>query len=284
MGMDPSPPDPPLPKDPGPEAPGGVYLCQVGDTVSCGACCGLYNVADASEASLTALLVRRTEAFSELPRTLEALLAFMERAASLESQDRPFPHFHHCPFIGLVGMRRSRVGCLLHPLAAGNEGIDFRGISHYGGLACRIYFCPAHRRVSPAAKEIIRTAAEDWYRYGLVITEARLLNAFFGAVEDRMGRPLPPADRIGSEGLDAVRGLMALRLRWPYRPPGAPLASDFFEADRRPKPPASYPEGMPPSRHDPIFRELGSRFPDVGAVRKAEAMVDGIIEGLTVKK
>ncbi|MCG6973724.1 MAG: hypothetical protein LJE66_11325 [Desulfobacterales bacterium] len=35
---------------------GGIYLCQVNDNVSCGACCGLYNVADPSEQNLTHIL------------------------------------------------------------------------------------------------------------------------------------------------------------------------------------------------------------------------------------
>lgn len=29
-------------------APGGVYLCRVNENLSCGACCGLYNVPDLS--------------------------------------------------------------------------------------------------------------------------------------------------------------------------------------------------------------------------------------------
>ena len=37
-----------------------VYLCQVGERVSCGACCGLYNVADLSRDSLEDRLARRT--------------------------------------------------------------------------------------------------------------------------------------------------------------------------------------------------------------------------------
>jgi hypothetical protein len=27
------------------QVPGGIYLCQVNEKVSCGVCCGLYNVA-----------------------------------------------------------------------------------------------------------------------------------------------------------------------------------------------------------------------------------------------
>jgi hypothetical protein len=48
--------------------PGGVYLCQINERVSCGACCGLYNVADVSSEELTEILIRRTEAFERISR------------------------------------------------------------------------------------------------------------------------------------------------------------------------------------------------------------------------
>jgi hypothetical protein len=60
------------------------------------------------------------------------------------SNNQPFPEFHHCPYVGLIGNELSRVGCLLHPMAEGNTGVDFRGLSYYGGMACRIYFCPVN--------------------------------------------------------------------------------------------------------------------------------------------
>ena len=152
--------------------PGGVYLCQVNATVSCGACCGLYNVADASRADLEPMLARRASAFAALPRTVAALDGFARDIQAGERQDRPFPEFHHCPFIGLIGRRHSRVGCLLHPLAEGNRGVDYRGLSDYGGLACRTYFCPATRVLPARYKSILRIALDDWHLYGLVVTEA----------------------------------------------------------------------------------------------------------------
>ena len=38
------------------EVPGGIYLCQVSETISCGACCGLYNVKDAFYENLEKIL------------------------------------------------------------------------------------------------------------------------------------------------------------------------------------------------------------------------------------
>ncbi|MCP4691168.1 MAG: hypothetical protein GY859_24185, partial [Desulfobacterales bacterium] len=160
-------------------APGGVYLCQISERISCGACCGLYNVADQSRAGLTRMLAARTDAFAGVSRGVEAILSFKKEVEAAENRERPFPDFHHCPYIGLVGRDRSRVGCLLHPLAEGNRGVDFRGLSYYGGMACRVYFCPSCRELPRAHKEIIRETAENWHQYGLIITEAALVMAFF---------------------------------------------------------------------------------------------------------
>jgi hypothetical protein len=173
--------------------PGGVYLCQVNDCVSCGACCGLYNVAEVSRTHLVALLRQRAQRFAALPRTAAAIDAFAQWTQAQESQKRPFPDFHHCPYIGLIGPNASRVGCLLHPLAENNQGVDFRGLSYYGGLACRTYFCPATKSLPARYKRILRTVLDDWYLYGLVVTETALIAAQFQWLEKRLGHELDAA-------------------------------------------------------------------------------------------
>ena len=168
---------------PGSDVPGGVYLCQVDDGLSCGACCGLYNLPQVDEDRLCRMLAQRTDAFARTPRQIEALAEFGRRLTDRFEGRQPISEFHHCPFLGLVGSGRTRVGCLLHPLAEGNDGVDFRGLSHYGGMACRIYFCPSHETLARTWKKIVQKTAGGWYLYGLVITEDELLSGFFSAVE-----------------------------------------------------------------------------------------------------
>ena len=129
------------------QVPGGIYLCQANKEISCGACCGLYNVADPSYESIMEKLTWRTDTFLHVKRDMDAILAFKEEVEDREPQERPFPEFHHCPYIGLVGKEHSRVGCLLHLLLDENKSIDFRGLSFYGGMACRVYFCPTHYHI-----------------------------------------------------------------------------------------------------------------------------------------
>jgi hypothetical protein len=221
--------------------PGGVYLCQVNEHVSCGACCGLYNVRDASRNTLAELLEYRTRRFSKTPRDVDAILGFAEEILGREPRMRPYPGFHHCPYIGLVGDGRSRVGCLLHPLADGNGGVDFRGLSYYGGLACRTYFCPACKALNPVYKQILRAVADDWHTYGLIVTETALVDAFFQELEKRLGRRLEPGDILGDGDREAlIRRFIGIRRSWPFRARPEKLCNYFFEDRSYPRPPVDY--------------------------------------------
>lgn len=257
--------------------PGGVYLCQVNEKVSCGACCGLYNVAGVSRKTLTAMLRHRSERFQNAPRTIAAIDDFAARTQSTESQKRPFPQFHHCPFIGLIGRHHQRVGCLLHPMAQGNDGVDYRGLSYYGGLACRTYFCPSTHRLPARYKRILRVVIDDWYAYGLIVTEQDLLSALFGRMEALLGRPLVPA--LFEQNPNAVRGLkdlLELKIHWPYRPPQAdtPCHHFFFDVEYA-KPVIDYAAiGVNPSPYNDILIELVSGFERVADLTDAQRRIE----------
>jgi hypothetical protein len=263
-----------------PQPPGGVYLCQVGETVSCGACCGLYNLADASRGRLQVMLARRTERFRRTPRTPEAIDAFQAEMDPAEPQPRPFHDFYHCPFVGLVGEGGRRVGCLLHPLSEGNGGVDHRGLSFYGGLACREYFCPSCRSLPPAYKVLVQAACDDWYLYGLAITEERLLSAFFGEVERRLGRPLP-ADpgELRPEAAAAVAAFLRLKLEWPFRGPGWKGPAHYiFNDGLHPRPAVDYARlGASPSPHDAVLRELETCPRSAPELEEAERRIERLI-------
>lgn len=264
------------------ETPGGVYLCQVSETVSCGACCGLYNVAETSRDSLHDRLFRRTERFATVPRTVSAITDFEAETLSLESAERPLPEFHHCPFIGLIGERRSRVGCLLHPLADGNDGTDFRGLSYYGGMACRGYFCPSCREMPVRIKRSLRAVARDWYLYGMMVTENRLLTALVEAAESRAGR------RIHSTALaedprqaEAFRGLLRLKRDWPFRTESAHRVHYFFKDGLHPRPTVSPGRfGEEGSDWTPILRELGTGFDGLADAQRAQYRIAAVVAAL----
>jgi hypothetical protein len=265
---------------PAPPVPGGVYLCQVGGAVSCGACCGLYNRRGATRAELERLLAERTETFAAVPRTADAIDAFRIGRERRELCERPYADFYACPFLGRIGPDRERPGCLLHPLAEGNGGIDYRGLSFYGGLACRDYFCPTYRTLSPAYKELVQAACADWYLYGLVITEERLLAALFAAIEERRGRPVGPAEMTANRpARAALRELLGAKVTWPFcGPDRRGPANYFFNDGLHPLPPIDYARiGARPSRFDAILSALASTFDSRRELRAAEMRIDTLI-------
>jgi len=267
----------------GTDIPGGIYLCQVDDHISCAACCGLYNMTDVRRETLFAMLHQRTDMFARFPRTVTAILEFKAITEANEIQDRPYLEFHHCPFIGMIGTRRSRVGCLLHPRGEGNQGIDFRGLSYYGGLACRTYFCPSCEQLPESYKEIIRGIVSDWYTYGLVITETDLMIAFFQCVEEAVGGAVESEIVLSRPRCRKfIAEFFSLKIHWPYRPATSPSPANYFFNDHLySRPQMDYASiGIPCSRYDAIFHALGSEFQSRAEVEAAERMIRRLIHGV----
>jgi hypothetical protein len=213
------------------------------------------------------------------PRTVSALDAFARDAlADQPKEDRPLPAFHHCPFLGLIGEERDRPGCLLHPEAPGNRGVDYRGLSHYGGAACRLYFCPSHYRLEDRLQRIVLQSATDWYLYGAVITEHRLLRALIEGLEGFLGRPAAAEELSSSRIGPLVRELLALKLTWPYRMRQARAICHYVFEDglyeRSEMSSSSLRQGG--SRYDRIFRELESWFASAAELSRAEARLDDL--------
>jgi len=261
-----------------------VYLCQISPKVSCGACCGLYNVADPSPKNIEAMLIRRSRWFADAPRTVAGIDAFKERVESVEPGERPFPDFHNCAFLGMIEAVGRRVGCLLHPLAKGNGGLDWRGLSHYGGMACRTYFCPSVRKLPPRWLAALRSSMDHWYLHGLVATERQLLAAFFRELERRIGRKIEASDFISrSRTCRCLREFARLKVDWPFRRQNAPGACNyFFEDGQYPRPEwkAATDDGnLAP--FDAIFRELDSGFASPTDRKEAKQILEDLFERMT---
>jgi hypothetical protein len=254
--------------------PGGVYLCQVSNSVSCGACCGLYNLEKLSRWELAAELEKRTYEFAGIAREVSEIIYFGEKVAARVQKNQPFPEFHHCPYVGLIGNELSRIGCLLHPMAEGNNGIDFRGLSYYGGMACRIYFCPVNRCLPERFKLITRACFDDWYAYGLIITENDLISGIFKEIETRLGFHVY-LDKISDEALPKIYRLLTLKLEWPFRSPQWPIVNYFFEDRKYCSPDIVYHAiHVKPSRYHAILQALGSTFSCVDNLHQAESILD----------
>lgn len=257
-----------------------IYFCQVSETVSCGACCGLYNLPDLSREKLEILLSKRTEAFASVPRTEDEIYEFQRKNKGPHRLSRPFSQFHHCPFLGLIGGKKSRVGCLLHPAATGNNGVDYRSLSWYGEQACRTYFCPSTQQLPTVYQSILIQAIDDWYVFGLIVTEHALLTAYFKEVESRLGRQVTESDYTQNIGArDALREFAELKSKWLYRRDDSPGPCNFFfENGLYPR--AEVFRATPDIRQSPyekILRELESGFASAKELDAADQLLEDLI-------
>ncbi len=256
-----------------------IYMCQVSKTVSCGACCGLYNLPNLSPGKLVILLSKRTEAFAMVPRTEDGIYEFQRKNERPHRRSRPFPEFHHCPYLGLIGGDKSRVGCLLHPESPGNNGADFRSLSWYGEKACRSYFCPSTKKLPTIYQSILTQTLDDWYVFGLIVTEHALVTAYFKEVESRLGRHITLSDFTQNiRATDAFREFAELKSKWPYRRDDSPGPCNFFfENGLYPRPGVF--RATPDIRltsYENILRELDSAFSSVKELEAAKQLLDDL--------
>ncbi len=256
-----------------------IYLCQVNETVSCGACCGLYNLPNLSRKKVEALLAKRTETFLSVPRTEDGIFAFKRSNKGPYRLERPFPGFHHCPFLGFIGGRKRCVGCLLHPAVPGNNGVDYRSMSWYGEQACRTYLCPATKKLSTVYKSILIQTIDNWYVFGLIVTEHALLTAYFKEMEIRLGRPITVNDyTLNIRATEAFREFAELKIKWPYRRQETPGPCNFFfENGLYPRPDVFRSTlNIRLSSYEKILQELDSGFSSATEMAAAEQLLDDL--------
>jgi hypothetical protein len=225
------------------------------------------------------MLSKRTEAFVSVPRTEDGIYEFQRKYKGPHRLSRPFPGFHHCPFLGLIGGKKSRVGCLLHPAAPGNSGIDYRSLSWYGEQACRSYFCPATNKLPPVYQSILIQSIDNWYVFGLIVTEHALVTAYFKEVESRLERHVTVSDYTQNpEAKDAFREFAELKTKWPYRRDDSPGPCNFFfENGLYPRPDVfRATTDIPPSSFEKILRELDSGFSSAKEIAAADQLLNDL--------
>ncbi len=214
-----------------------MNLCRPDANKSCAACCGLYNVPDGTRSALYEKLRFRTHLFMETPRTVEALLAFASLVRVGEDMNPLDQDIHVCEFTGFVDADYRQPGCLLHPLARGNEGMDLRGLCYYGSLACKTFFCPAWQELDPVQRELLVLSIDDWHLYGLVITDLQFVRSVFNLLEKSLGRPLDRSLLLSDNRLEALREMLEWKDSWPFKGAGTSRRSRYYFRDHGPSDP-----------------------------------------------
>ena len=250
-------------------------MCHPDSVKSCGACCGLYNYRGASRSSLERRLKNRTKLFRSLERyTPETLESFANSVRKTEPQAKLLETIYNCEFLGFVDSGFRRVGCLLHPCLHG--GLDLRSCSFYGAELCDGHLCLSFQKLSLEEKWALILSLEDWYLYGICVTDIDLCKSFFAHASERLGGQ-PTLRVLSRPGVRrAARDFFALKIIWPHRTGEEGrfgkycLAEDEYREARIP-----YESiGCGKSRYDAIFLSLASEFSSVDELREAERRID----------
>ena len=257
---------------------GFVHLCQPDPGKSCGACCGLYNYADSTRASLTARLRERTERFQATVRGADDLAAFSARTREREDQTKRYEVIYCCEYLGFLDATEKRVGCLLHPLQ--NAGRDLRDVSFYGRELCDGHYCPSYHYVSREEKLALLHVLDDWYLYGLCVTDIDLVREYFRLLGNSVFET-PAPERFRSGALrEAARRFFSFKLDWPFRSEAVNrLGKYYFDGSQYMIGHIDYEGlGCGRSRFDKIFLSLSSEFGSRSEIEEAEAIVQRAID------
>lgn len=254
------------------------HLCQPDQFKSCGACCGLYNYRDSRYEALSDRLRKRTALFRALPKTIEGFHLYEEILDKEEDKEKRYEVIYCCEYLGFIDEGEKRVGCLLHP--AQNGGDDFRDISFYGRELCAGHFCTSYYYLSQNEKYAIVNVIDDWYLYGLVITDIDLVKDYFRLISDGVGET-PAAKLFQEEPFKRLaREFFSLKINWPFRSPDVHrFGKYYFDGAQYMVNYIDYGKfNRSPSPFNNIFLSLSSEFNSKEEIDRAEEMVRSQID------
>jgi hypothetical protein len=185
---------------------------------------------------------------------------------------------YNCEFLGFLDSACRRVGCLLHPCR--HDGRDLRGCSFYGAELCGGHLCLSHQKLTREEKWAVILALDDWYLYGICITDIDLCKGFFDRASERIGAQPSLSMLSRPAARKALRDFFALKISWPYRKQNEGrfgkycLAEDEYREARIP-----YEDlGCGRSRYDAIFLSLVSEFSSSEELLRAERCIEEKVE------
>jgi len=261
--------------------PGSLSLCQPDGRKSCGACCGLYNYRGGSRPALEARLRRRSAAFAQLgPLSHEKLQAYSDRIRETEPPGKLLETIYNCEYLGFLDPGERTVGCLLHPSRNRGDVEDFRSCSFYGAELCAGHFCLSYQKLTPEEAFCVIQSLDDWYLYGICVTDIDFVKGLFQEASARLGGQ-PPVRVLGRDRVrEAARDFFSLKVSWPFRTAEEGRFGKYcFAEDEYREARIPYERwAVPVSRFDAVFLSLASSFSSAGEVREAEGLVDRRIE------
>ena len=262
---------------PNPQSAFSYALCQPDPSKSCGACCGLYNCEDHCRNTLEALLQRRTSLFLSSGKDPE----LFQKAYSVEkfpSNPKLVEAIYNCEFLGFLDGEKKRIGCLLHPSV--NQGEELRyHCFFYGPELCAGHFCPSYTFLTKAEQKTVLVSVEDWYLYGLVITDIDLVKEFCQQVQTCLGDCLREERLQDIEVRQALQDYFRLKEFWKFASSKNRLGKYYFSHSEYRVARIEYEKNwrIKPSRFDKILVSLSSEFKSKEDILEAESVIEGKI-------
>jgi hypothetical protein len=250
-----------------------LVLCLPDAGKSCAACCGLYNYADSSRESLSRRLRLRSQRFNEVMKTRRDIAYYARQILADEDLRKRYEVIHCCEFLGFLDDLEKRVGCLLHP--ARNSGIDRRSGSFYGQELCAGHLCPSHQYIPRFQSQILIKIIDDWYLYGLCLTDIDLVTNYFRLLADKIGEELKPEVFDNDALKDIAREYFNWKVSWPFRSPDLNrLGKYYFDGSQYMISRIDYEKfGRTISPLNTIFLSLSSCFNHRDEIEQAEKLL-----------
>jgi len=250
-----------------------VHLCQPDGQKSCGACCGLYNYQNSTRDALDARLKARTILFKDIVKKRSDLSYYADQLKSTEDLAKRYDVIYCCEYLGYLNTICTKVGCLLHPVQ--NNGEDLRDVSFYGQELCAGHFCPSYHYFSQEESLAIISILDDWYLYGLCVTDIDLVKTWFRLIAEAV-HEMPSVEEFSRDILKEISlQFFSLKMNWPYRSQDANrLGKYYFDGAQYMIKNIDYSSfGLKTSRFNTLFLSLTSEFQNRSEIEEAEILI-----------
>ena len=152
--------------------------------------------------------------------------------------------------------------------------------SFYGRELCEGHFCPSYHYISREEKLALLHILDDWYLYGLCVTDIDLVREYFRLVGNGVFEtPRPERFRKGALR-EIARRFFSFKLDWPFRSEAVNrLGKYYFDGSQYMIHHIDYEKlGCDRSRFDRIFLSLSSEFGSLVRASKGKRSSSGAID------